>query len=162
MVAPTCFGITLPSSGSVPSAFWEMLNWGAVDRILWMGVLCLVMWWKLWAKEYLLELRNFHEVQRPVGKTAPTPPRRRRNSRGRSPQTLAGTSRHRGVAERTGRPSENGGAPDEWWPSNYTPHTAGHPLGGWPRWGGCLEFIIEHIQLYLCHLWSIRGSILSL
>jgi hypothetical protein len=27
MVAPTCFGITLPSSGSVPSAFWEMLNW---------------------------------------------------------------------------------------------------------------------------------------
>jgi hypothetical protein len=44
MVAPTCFGITLPSSGSVPSAFWEMLNWGAVDRILWMGVLCLVTW----------------------------------------------------------------------------------------------------------------------
>jgi hypothetical protein len=42
MVAPTCFGITLPSSGSVPSAFWEMLNWGAVYRILWMGVLCLV------------------------------------------------------------------------------------------------------------------------
>jgi hypothetical protein len=38
MVAPTCFGITLPSLGSVPSAFWEMLNWGAVDRILWMGV----------------------------------------------------------------------------------------------------------------------------
>jgi hypothetical protein len=35
MVAPTCFGITLPSSGSVSSAFWEMLNWGAVDRILW-------------------------------------------------------------------------------------------------------------------------------
>jgi hypothetical protein len=44
MVAPTCFGITLPSSGSVPSAFWEKLNWGAVDRILWMGVLCLVTW----------------------------------------------------------------------------------------------------------------------
>jgi hypothetical protein len=43
MVAPTCFGITLPSSGSVPSAFWEMLNWGAVDKI-WMGVLCLVAW----------------------------------------------------------------------------------------------------------------------
>jgi hypothetical protein len=42
MVAPTCFGITLPSSGSVPSVFWEMLNWGAVHRILWMGVLCLV------------------------------------------------------------------------------------------------------------------------
>jgi hypothetical protein len=30
MVAPTYFGVTLPSSGSVPSAFWEMLNWGAV------------------------------------------------------------------------------------------------------------------------------------
>jgi hypothetical protein len=44
MVAPTCFSITLPSSGSVPSAFWDMLNWGAVDRILWMGVLCLVTW----------------------------------------------------------------------------------------------------------------------
>jgi hypothetical protein len=44
MVAPTCFGIKLPSSGSVPSAFWEILNWGAVDRILWMGVLCLVAW----------------------------------------------------------------------------------------------------------------------
>jgi hypothetical protein len=39
MVAPTCFGITLPSSGSVPSAFWEMLNWGSFDRILWLGVL---------------------------------------------------------------------------------------------------------------------------
>jgi hypothetical protein len=39
MVAPTCFGITLPSSGSVPTDFWEMLNWGAVDRIL-----CLVTW----------------------------------------------------------------------------------------------------------------------
>ena len=25
--------------------------------------------WKIWTKEYLLELRNFHEVQRPVGKT---------------------------------------------------------------------------------------------
>jgi hypothetical protein len=44
MVSPTCFGITLPSSGSVPSAFWEMLNWGAVGRILWMGVLCVVTW----------------------------------------------------------------------------------------------------------------------
>jgi hypothetical protein len=43
MVAPTCFGITLPSPGSVPSAFWEMLNW-AVDRILWTGMLCLVTW----------------------------------------------------------------------------------------------------------------------
>jgi hypothetical protein len=43
MVAPACFGITLPSLGSVPSAFWEMLKW-AVDRILWMGVLCLVTW----------------------------------------------------------------------------------------------------------------------
>jgi hypothetical protein len=44
MVAPTCFGITLPSSGSVPSVFWEMFNWGTVDRILWMDVLCLVTW----------------------------------------------------------------------------------------------------------------------
>jgi hypothetical protein len=44
MLSPTCFGITLTSSGSVPSAFWELLNWGAVDRILWMVVLCLVMW----------------------------------------------------------------------------------------------------------------------
>jgi hypothetical protein len=34
MVAPTCFGITFSSSGSVPSAFWEILTWGAVDRIL--------------------------------------------------------------------------------------------------------------------------------
>jgi hypothetical protein len=39
MVAATCFGITLPSAGSVPSAFWEILN-----RILWMGVLCLMTW----------------------------------------------------------------------------------------------------------------------
>jgi hypothetical protein len=39
MVSPTCFGITLTSSGRVPSAFWEMVNWAAVDRILWMGVL---------------------------------------------------------------------------------------------------------------------------
>jgi hypothetical protein len=29
MVAPTCFGITLPS-GSVPSAFWEMLSLGRI------------------------------------------------------------------------------------------------------------------------------------
>jgi hypothetical protein len=41
MVAPKCFGITLSFSGSVPSAFWQMLNWGAVDRILWMGLLCI-------------------------------------------------------------------------------------------------------------------------
>jgi hypothetical protein len=38
------FRITLPSSGSVPSVFWEILNWGAVDRILWMGVFCQVTW----------------------------------------------------------------------------------------------------------------------
>jgi hypothetical protein len=42
MVAPTCFGITLTSSGSIPSAFWEIFNWGTVNRILWMGGLCLV------------------------------------------------------------------------------------------------------------------------
>jgi hypothetical protein len=29
---------------SVSIAFWDMLNVGAVDRILWMGVLCLVTW----------------------------------------------------------------------------------------------------------------------
>jgi lipid-A-disaccharide synthase-like uncharacterized protein len=29
MVAPTRFGITLASPGSVPSVFWEMLNWGS-------------------------------------------------------------------------------------------------------------------------------------
>jgi hypothetical protein len=44
MVAPTCFGITLPSSGSFPSVLWQILNREAVDRILWMGVLCLVTW----------------------------------------------------------------------------------------------------------------------
>jgi hypothetical protein len=44
MVAPTCFGITFPSSGSVPGAFWEMLNWGTVDGILWLGVLFVVTW----------------------------------------------------------------------------------------------------------------------
>jgi hypothetical protein len=40
MVATTC----LPSSGSVPIAFWEMINWGAVDRRLWMGGVCVVTW----------------------------------------------------------------------------------------------------------------------
>jgi hypothetical protein len=40
MVAPTSFGITLPSLGSDPSAFWEIFNW-EVDRIVWMGILCL-------------------------------------------------------------------------------------------------------------------------
>jgi hypothetical protein len=30
MVAPTCFGITLPSSENVPNAFWEMLNLGEI------------------------------------------------------------------------------------------------------------------------------------
>jgi hypothetical protein len=44
MVFPSCFGITLPSSGSVLIAFWEMLNWGAVDRIVWMDVVGLVTW----------------------------------------------------------------------------------------------------------------------
>jgi hypothetical protein len=34
----------IASLGSVPIAFWEMLNWGAADRILWTGVLCLVAW----------------------------------------------------------------------------------------------------------------------
>jgi MFS-type transporter involved in bile tolerance (Atg22 family) len=44
MLSSTRLDITLPSSGSVPSAFWEMFNWGAIYRILWMGVLCLVTW----------------------------------------------------------------------------------------------------------------------
>jgi hypothetical protein len=44
MIAATCFRTTSPSSGSVPSAFWEMNNGGAVDRILWLGVLRLVTW----------------------------------------------------------------------------------------------------------------------
>jgi hypothetical protein len=44
MTALTCFGITLSSSGSISSAFWEMLNWGAVERILWVGGVCLVTW----------------------------------------------------------------------------------------------------------------------
>jgi hypothetical protein len=43
------YHITLPSSGNVSSAFWEMLNWGATDRILWMGVQCLVTWYA-WAR----------------------------------------------------------------------------------------------------------------
>jgi len=43
-----------------------------------------------------------------------TPPRGRRpNTRGRSPQTPVGTGTHQGVAEGVGRPSEDGGAPDE-------------------------------------------------
>jgi hypothetical protein len=58
MVAPTCFGITLPSWGSVPSAVCEMRSWGAVDRILWIGVLCLVTWCvAIWD---LLNLLVFH------------------------------------------------------------------------------------------------------
>jgi hypothetical protein len=44
MVVPTCFATKLPCSVSVPSAFSEMFNCGAVDRILWMSVLCLVPW----------------------------------------------------------------------------------------------------------------------
>jgi hypothetical protein len=47
-VAPTCFGITLPSSGSVPSTFLGMLNWEAVGGILLIGVLCLVTWCGQW------------------------------------------------------------------------------------------------------------------
>jgi hypothetical protein len=55
MVAPTCFGITVSFSGSVCSAFWGMLSWGAVDRILWMGVLCPVTcaWWSQIAKHHV-------------------------------------------------------------------------------------------------------------
>jgi hypothetical protein len=58
MVAPTCFAITLSSSGSIPSGLWEMLNWGAVDRILWMGVLCLVTWCvAIWDRQGLVSCK---------------------------------------------------------------------------------------------------------
>jgi hypothetical protein len=68
MVAPTCFGITLPPLGSVPSAFWEMFNWGAVDRIMCIGVLCLVTWCHLlqipqWWKEIHSIQASVVEVQ---------------------------------------------------------------------------------------------------
>jgi hypothetical protein len=69
MVAPTCFGIKLPSSGSVRSAFWEMLNWGAVDIILWMDVLCLVTLVRDWLRagrsgdQIPAEARFFAHVQ---------------------------------------------------------------------------------------------------
>jgi hypothetical protein len=62
---PTCFGITLPPSGSVPSGFWEMLNWGAVDTILWMGVLSLVTWWACAPTIYYisrLKVKEIHEA----------------------------------------------------------------------------------------------------
>jgi hypothetical protein len=58
MVAPTCFGITLPSLGSTPSAFWQMLNWGAVDSVLWMGVLCLVTWYTYARFKKLINWKN--------------------------------------------------------------------------------------------------------
>jgi hypothetical protein len=35
MVAPTRFGIVLPSSATIRSIFWEMLKWGAVYRRHW-------------------------------------------------------------------------------------------------------------------------------
>jgi hypothetical protein len=74
MVASTCFGITLPSSGSVPSAFWNMLNWGAVDRTLWTGVLCLVKWcvrlylYHKWYKILcVFRVKEIPSLDRPIG-----------------------------------------------------------------------------------------------
>jgi hypothetical protein len=67
MVAPTRFGITLPSSESFPSAFWEMLSRGAVDRILWMGVLCLVTWcvaiWDLHLLVFHAYIKEMHGLR---------------------------------------------------------------------------------------------------
>jgi hypothetical protein len=65
MVSSTCLGITLPSSRSVPSAFWELFNWGAIDRILWMGVLCLVTWCvaEVFVKMVKVTLISLHEYR---------------------------------------------------------------------------------------------------
>jgi hypothetical protein len=58
MVYPTCFGITLLSLWSIPSAFWEMVNWGAIDEILRIGVLCLVTWCTLQATRHNAPIHN--------------------------------------------------------------------------------------------------------
>jgi hypothetical protein len=63
MIAPTYFGITLPSSGMVPRAFLDMLNWGTVDKILWMGVLFLVTW--------CLVITTHHATRHNILSTAP-------------------------------------------------------------------------------------------
>ena len=90
-----------------------------------------------------------------------TPPRRRRpNTRGRSPQTAVGTGTHRGVAEGAGRPSEDGGAPDEWWPPNYTLHTAGHPPWMLTR-GGRMLGIHKDLLADLGGGWSTCSKVIK-
>jgi hypothetical protein len=42
----------------VPSAFWEMLNWGADDRVLWMGVLSLVTWCVHYVTRHNMTIHN--------------------------------------------------------------------------------------------------------
>jgi hypothetical protein len=37
MVTATCFGITLPSSGSVPRGFWGVVGWGGGGRVVGVG-----------------------------------------------------------------------------------------------------------------------------
>jgi hypothetical protein len=49
---------------AVHRAFWEMLNWGAVDKILWMGVLCLVAWCAFQTSALDMENRNSAKLYR--------------------------------------------------------------------------------------------------
>jgi hypothetical protein len=53
------FRIKLSSSGSVPSAFWEMLNWGAIERTLYIYVYRYYLFIYIFSKTNLLILQNF-------------------------------------------------------------------------------------------------------